>query len=218
MSTRWKIAKFLLSPLFKYLLGVKVHGKHNVPKDEPIIVAPNHRTYFDPPVVGYAMAIEPNEREVYFLAKEDLWKFKPFGMLIEFLNAIPLKRNAQAKGALMSAINILEKGGGVVIFPEGQRNKTDEDLLPFKMGVAFLAFHTGSKVVPAFITNTKGKAITKPWKWVFRLKPLHVYIGKPIDPKNYPKDRKGQISFMKDLRKAMEELLERARKEGTQLE
>ena len=216
MTKKWRALLKAIGWFFNPFLGVKVHGKENVPADGPLIVAPNHRTYFDPPVVGYALAIPPNQREAFFLAKEDLWKVKPFGKLIEFLNAIPLKRSAQARTALTHAIELLKKGGTVVIFPEGGRNKTDEDLLPFKLGVAFLAFHTGAPVVPAYITNNHGRAITKPWKWVFRLQPMHVYFGKPIDPADFPQGRRGQIEFTKALQKAVEELMDQAIRDGVE--
>ena len=216
MSRKWRILLKVLGWLFYPVMGVKVHDKENVPSEGPIIIAPNHRTYFDPPVVGYALAIEPNPREAHFLAKEDLWNFKPFGKLLEFLNAIPLKRSAQGRTALMHAIDILKEGGTVVIFPEGGRNKTKEDLLPFKLGVAFLAMHTGAKVIPAYITNNGGRAITKPWKWIFRLQPLHVYFGKPLNPSDYPEGRRGQIALTRDLQEKVKELMDRARAEGVE--
>ncbi len=216
MSKKWRILLKILGWFFYPVMGVKVHGKENVPPEGPIIVAPNHRAYFDPPVVGYALAVKPNQREAHFLAKEDLWKFKPFGKLLEFLNAIPLRRSAQARTALMHAIDILNRGGAIVIFPEGGRNKTQEDLLPFKLGVSFLAIHTGAKVVPAYITNNRGRAISKPWKWIFRLEPMHVYFGEPLDPADYPEGRRGQIELIKDLQKKVKELMDKARAEGVE--
>ncbi len=216
MTRKWRVLLKTIGWIFNPFLGVKVHGKENIPAEGPLIVAPNHRTYFDPPVVGYALAVSLNPREAFFLAKEDLWKVRPFGKLIEFLNAIPLKRSAQARKALMHAIELLRKGGTVVIFPEGGRNKTEKDLLPFKLGVAFLAFHTGAPVVPAYITNNHGRAITKPWKWVLRVQPMHVYFGKPIYPSDFPEGRRGQIEFTKALQRAVEELMEQAIRDGVE--
>jgi 1-acyl-sn-glycerol-3-phosphate acyltransferase len=71
-SLKWKITYILAYPIAKFILGIKVYGRENIPENGPLILAPNHRSYIDPPVVGFA-----STRETYFLAKEELFKFKP---------------------------------------------------------------------------------------------------------------------------------------------
>ncbi|MEO0202251.1 MAG: lysophospholipid acyltransferase family protein [candidate division WOR-3 bacterium] len=203
-SLKWKITYILAYPIARFILGIKVYGRENIPEEGPVILAPNHRSYIDPPVIGFA-----STRETFFLAKEELFRFKPFALLIKFYNAIALKRSTEAREALIYAIDKLKSNQVVTIFPEGTRNKTKEKLLSFKLGVAFLALNTESKVVPIYIKNNDGRAFIKPFLWIFRLKPLRVYIGKPIDPRQFENNRKGQVELAKALYLALLELIEK---------
>lgn len=205
-SLKWKITYILAYPIAKFLLGVRIYGSENIPKEGPVILAPNHRSYIDPPLVGFAAG-----RETYFLAKEELFRFKPFAMLIRFYNAIPLKRSLEAKEALFHAIEILKNNGAVVIFPEGTRNKTSQKLLPFKFGISFLAFQTNAKIVPVYIKNNQGKALIKPFLWIFRIKRLEVHIGKPIDIDGFENTRRGQAELTKKIYHEISNLIENAK-------
>jgi len=205
-SLKWKITYILAYPIAKFIIGIKVYGRENIPENGPLILAPNHRSYIDPPVVGFA-----SPRETYFLAKEELFKFKPFARLITFYNAIPLKRNFESKTALIYAIEKLKENKVITIFPEGTRNKTNKKLLPFKLGVAFLSLNTNAKIIPIYIKNNGGKALLKPFLWILRIKRLEVHIGKPIEPNNFTNDRKGQIELTKKLYEEMLKLIENAK-------
>jgi 1-acyl-sn-glycerol-3-phosphate acyltransferase len=205
-SLKWKITYILAYPIAKFILGIKVYGRENIPENGPLILAPNHRSYIDPPVVGFA-----STRETYFLAKEELFKFKPFAMLISFYNAIPLRRSIESKTALIYAIEKLKENNVITIFPEGTRNKTKQKLLPFKLGVAFLSLNTNAKVVPIYIKNNGGRALFKIFLWILRIKRLEVHIGKPIDPKSFTNDRKGQVELTKKLYEEMLKLIENAK-------
>jgi 1-acyl-sn-glycerol-3-phosphate acyltransferase len=205
-SLKWKITYILAYPIAKFILGIKVYGRENIPENGPLILAPNHRSYIDPPIVGFA-----STRETYFLAKEELFKFKPFAMLISFYNAIPLKRSIESKTALIHAIEKLKENKVITIFPEGTRNKTKQKLLPFKLGVAFLSLNTDAKIVPIYIKNNTGRAFLKPFLWILRIKRLEVHIGKPIDPSSFTNDRKGQVELTKKLYEEMLKLIENAK-------
>ncbi|MCS7245521.1 MAG: 1-acyl-sn-glycerol-3-phosphate acyltransferase [candidate division WOR-3 bacterium] len=205
-SLKWKITYILVYPIAKFLLGIRVYGNENVPKEGPVILAPNHRSYIDPPVVGFAAG-----RETYFLAKEELFRFKPFAILMKFYNAIPLKRSLEAKDTLFYAIEILKNNGAIVVFPEGTRNKTSQNLLPFKLGISFLAFQTNAKIVPIYIKNNQGRALIKPFLWILRIRRLEVYIGKPIDINDFENTRKGQVELTKRLYYEISKLIENAK-------
>ncbi len=203
-SLRWKITYILAYPIAKFILGIKVYGRENIPSEGPVILAPNHRSYIDPPVVGFASI-----RETYFLAKEELFRFKLFAMLIKFYNAVPLKRSIEAKEALFFAIEKLKNEEVVTIFPEGTRNKTKEKLLPFKLGISYIALNTNAKIVPIYIKNNNGRAFIKPFLWIFRIKPLKIYIGEPIDTKDFENSRKGQVELTKKVYERLMELIEK---------
>jgi 1-acyl-sn-glycerol-3-phosphate acyltransferase len=126
---------------------LKIEGVENVPRQGPIIIAANHRSYADPPLIGVSMP-----REVHFMAKAELFRFKPFGWLIGALNAHPLNRSGDI-AAFREAQRILEAGYAVIVFPEGRRIKSDE-LAPPKAGVGMLSSLAKVPVVPAYIHNS----------------------------------------------------------------
>ena len=159
-------------PLFRKLFRIKVFGSENIPKHTSYIVASNHRSHLDPPVLN-ACFPEP----LVFLAKEDLFK-PPIGWILKHMRAIPLKRSSEDIDTLGKVISLLENGCPVAIFPEGTRARPGEFLRP-KPGVGLLAIKSKAPVVPVLIEGTdkvfpRGSKIPKP------LYPIQVYIGKPL--------------------------------------
>ena len=145
------------------------YGMENLPKKGPVIIASNHRSYIDPPIIGSVV-----HRDFHFLAKKELFNFKPFGWFITKLNAHPLNR-ASGIAALRAAQEILDENGVVILFPEGRRSPSDQLLKP-KSGVGMLALKTGVPVVPAYIHNSGH---------LKEFKRVSVYFGVPIDPKKF---------------------------------
>lgn len=195
---KWGFAWLILYPLFKALFGMRIEGTENVRRKKRVIIAPNHISSWDPPLVGVA-----SPRELYFLAKEDL--FIPnvlFRWLITTYNAIPIKRETGGKDALKKALKLLKEEKAVVIFPEGTRNKTEKELLPFKEGVALLAIKTNSPVVPTCVKGPR-----KPfWTWVLRKEQLKVKFGKPLYPSNF-KGKDGMHRLTEEIEKSIRRML-----------
>ena len=193
-SFHWQLARIVFYPLFRWIFGMKVEGFENLPTDKPFIVAPNHRTYWDPPAVGVALfPFEP-----YFLAKEELWTETPWlGAAISFLNGISISRRSGGKEAIKMALKILQEGNHpMVIFPEGTRNRDPKrTLLPLKAGTAMLAIKMRLPIVPTWI-----KGVRKNWyRWILRNAELKVKFGRPIDPSDYPDNRNGWRELTKVL-------------------
>jgi 1-acyl-sn-glycerol-3-phosphate acyltransferase len=113
-------------------------------------------------------------REVHFLAKEELFRFKPFGWLIRRLNAHPLNRKGDV-AAFKLAQRILEEGYALIVFPEGRRSKTDHLAKP-KAGVGLLAIRTGCPVVPTYIHNTGH---------LKKFRRAQVHFGSPLQAKSF---------------------------------
>jgi 1-acyl-sn-glycerol-3-phosphate acyltransferase len=128
--------------------GLKIIGQENIPKEGPVILAPNHVSNFDPPVVSCG-----SPRCVVFLAKEELFKPPVFGPLIRSLNAFPVKRGAGDMGAVRLALEKLAEGHCLIIFPEGTRGD-GRSLLPLQTGIAMLAKRSGAQIVPTGVYGT----------------------------------------------------------------
>jgi cytidylate kinase len=194
---RWKIGWFLSWPLSYMIWGLRVEGRKNIPGG-PCIIAPNHTTMWDPHMVGAA-----GKREMHYLAKEDLFVWW-ISWLLRAFNALKIKRSAGAKGAFEEALSVLKKGGCVVTYPEGTRNRTPAHLLPFKLGPALMSQFSGAPVVPCYAT--RHKIPWRPVRWILR-KPRLVYrFGEALWPQSYPPGRKGLVEITRDLRKAILEL------------
>jgi 1-acyl-sn-glycerol-3-phosphate acyltransferase len=113
MTFKWFISWILVFPLLKLLTGIKING--SVPKKGSFIIACNHVSFFDPPIVGICAA-----REIHFLAKIDLFEnLKVFARLIKAYNAIPIS----GYSGFENSDEITEKGCGSRYFPRGYEVK-----------------------------------------------------------------------------------------------
>lgn len=166
------LCRFIVWCFFATIWRLKISGRENVPENGAIIISANHRSYADPPIVGISL-----RRHVHFIAKKELFDFKPFGWLISRLHAHPLNRGSGAE-AIRTGTSLLEAGEALIIFPEGGRSKTDE-FRPAKAGVGLVAQKTGALVVPAYIDNSHAAALV-------RLKRVSITYGKPLNPADYP--------------------------------
>lgn len=139
-----------------------------MPKTGPFIYASNHKSFFDPPIVG-----STTPREIHFAAKKELFDVPVMGKVIRYLNSVPVKRKGFEREALVRLGEVLEKGGAIIIFPEGTRY-LDDKLHPPKAGVALMAMKYKVPIVPVFIS---GSATIR--KQVFK-RNLTVTYGKPF--------------------------------------
>lgn len=144
----YKIIRPIVKWLFIILYRPKIKGKENIPKDGGIILAGNHTNNFD-----CAILMASTKRCIHFLAKEELFK-GIFGWLFKGLGLIPVKRKTKDGKALPRAIAYLEKEKVIGIFPEGTFNRSDDVILPFKIGAVKMSHDANKKIVPFVI---KGK-------------------------------------------------------------
>jgi 1-acyl-sn-glycerol-3-phosphate acyltransferase len=156
----------LLDGLVTVASGWEVRGREHVPRTGGLIVASNHISFFDPPLVGTAAV-----RELHFLAKEELFRPPVFGSLIRAYNAIPIRRGVADLSGMTKAMEVLRDGEALIMFPEGSRMR-DGELHPARPGVGMLAVGTDALIVPCYISGSD-----RPGGWITRRSRLRVWFG-----------------------------------------
>ncbi|MGN0643058.1 MAG: lysophospholipid acyltransferase family protein [Huintestinicola sp.] len=131
--------------IYKIVYNIRIEGRENIPKEEGVIIASNHRSYADPVFLTFFM-----KKPVTYMAKEELFNNKLFGAFITFLGAFPVKRGAGDMQVIDDCVSRLKSGKNVVIFPEGTRSKENK-VGRGKTGVALVAAKSGADVLPVGI-------------------------------------------------------------------
>ena len=139
----------------------RVFGKQHIPAG-PCILAPNHASFFDPPLIGISC-----DEEVNFLARGTLFNNAVFRRLISQLNSYPVTGTAQDLTSIKLIIQLLQENKKVVIFPEGKRTK-DGKLQPIKPGIGMLVARCQCPIVPVYIHGTydiwpRNRVLPKLW-------------------------------------------------------
>ncbi len=137
-----------------------------------MLVAANHASFLDPPLLGAALP-----RPVYFMAKSELFTSPLLRPLLVRVGAFPVRRGQSDRSAIRRAVALLAAGRVVGMFPEGTRSTTGE-LQPAQAGVALLALRTGAPVVPVGLSGT-GKAMPPGRAWPHRV-PVAIKVGPPL--------------------------------------
>ena len=150
----YDILKVIYTFLLKLLFKPTIYGKENIPKEGPIIFVGNHINALDP-----VMVMSSTDRTIHYMAKQEIFKGL-HGLIFKKIGLIPVNRSRSNPLAVIEAEKILNSGGAIGIFPEGTRNRTQNDLLPFKKGAVIIAQRTNSKIVP-FAIRGKYKLFRK---------------------------------------------------------
>jgi len=166
MSLHYSASRFLLGAFVGALSGWEVRGREHIPPHGGLIVASNHISFWDPPLVGTAVM-----RELNFLAKEELFRVPVLGPLIRSFNSIPIRRGVADLSGLTKAMEVLRAGRALLMFPEGTRAR-DGELKAARPGVGMLAVATDARIVPAYISGSN-----EPGKWLFRRVRVRVSFG-----------------------------------------
>ena len=137
--------RYVTMGVYKLFYNFHIEGVENIPQDRALVMASNHRSYADPVILTM-----PMKKPVTYMAKEELFKNKLFGWFIRKLGAFPVKRGTGGMQVIDDAVDILESGRHLVIFPEGTRSK-DGKVGKGKTGVALIAARSGVDVLPCGI-------------------------------------------------------------------
>ena len=164
--------------IFYVIFRTRIYGQENIPAEGAVILAANHASNIDPPLMASLI-----DRPVSYMAKIELFENPIFGAAIRRCHAFPVKRGASDRGAIKAAVNVLKEGRILGLFPEGTRSKTGE-LQKAEAGVALIAAMTRAPIVPVAILNSHrifsdGRLIPQ----------LRIMYGAPI---MFPGDRKSK--------------------------
>lgn len=164
----YTIGRVVCAPIFKLCYRYKAVNNHTIPENGGYILACNHLSYSDPVLLGLCQ-----KRNLFFMAKSELFKNKFFSLLIRSLGAFPVERGAGDNEAIETGEDLIRKGNIMTIFLEGGRSKTGELMRP-RSGCALVAQQMQVPVIPACIT-----VVGNP-KHIFSKRVIH--FGEPLTP------------------------------------
>ena len=140
----WSLARLIFATYFRW----SVYDRHRVPLQGPVILAANHASFLDPPLVGAGLP-----RAISYLARQNLFKYPGIGWLLRSWNAVPVDREGGGGAGLKAILNRLLAGGGIILFPEGTRS-SDGQLRPPQSGIGLTVIKSKAPVVPVRVFGT----------------------------------------------------------------
>ncbi len=181
----YTISRFIAYYFFMPFFLREIKGMENIPK-EGCIIASNHVSYLDPPILGFTISQKLNKK-VHYLAKIELFRHFFSRAVHKLLEAIPVDRTSKSTSWIKEAKKYLIRGEVIGFFPEGSRS-SDNKLKKGKTGVIRLALAAKVPVVPVRITGTYDLwSINKKFPKIKKI--VLINIGKPIYYDRYYKKR-----------------------------
>ena len=184
----WLFFRTVYATYFRW----RVYGAENVPATGGVILAANHASFLDPPLVGSGL-----KRDINYLARESLFRFPLVGAILRSWNSVPVDRDGGGAKGLKIILGRLLDGAGIILFPEGTRT-LDGKLQPARAGIGLVVAKSNAPVVPVRVFGTfeaYGRNVKFPLP-----KRIAVKYGVPMrfeklraEAKDCPKDRLKQI-------------------------
>ncbi len=179
---------YLASTIHSMWFRGEVAGTENFPVDGPFLIASNHASHLDPPLVGSQVS-----RQMRFFARKSLWNNRLLAWWLNQVETIPVERDSGDIGAIKRVLQALKENRVVVLFPEGTRSP-DGHLQKAKAGVGLMACKTGVSVVPCRVYGSFqafGKGTTIPRFGT----PVSVVFGPPIPAAEYDDPKAGKARY-----------------------
>jgi 1-acyl-sn-glycerol-3-phosphate acyltransferase len=178
--------------LFKLYFRWRVYNPERVPLEGPVILAANHASFIDPPLVGAGV-----RRMINYLARESLFHVPILAAILRSWKVVPVDRDAGTGRGLKTILQRLDQGGAIILFPEGTRS-SDGSLQPARSGIGLTVIKSHAPVVPVRVFGTfEAYGRTQKFPHPHR---LQVKYGKPLlfekeraEAKTCAKDRLKQI-------------------------
>jgi 1-acyl-sn-glycerol-3-phosphate acyltransferase len=140
----WCAYRFVYQFYFRW----RVYNSERVPLDGPVILAANHASYLDPPLVGAGI-----RRGINYLARENLFRFPVMGWVLRQWQVVPVDREGGGAKGLKAILDRLLAGGAIILFPEGTRTR-DGKLQPARSGIGLTVIKSAAPVVPVRVFGT----------------------------------------------------------------
>lgn len=160
----YKVLTPIMRVLFRLYYNPKIINKEVIPKEGAILIVGNHKHIYD-----QCLTIMATKRVIHYMAKIEYFEGK-LAWFFRGVGCIPVNRKIKDTNATKQALDVLNSGGAIGLFPEGTRNKTDKFLLPFKFGTVSMAKKTGALIVPFGLSGD----------YKFRSKNLVIRYGTPF--------------------------------------
>jgi 1-acyl-sn-glycerol-3-phosphate acyltransferase len=195
----WAIGRMTIQPTIKVMARLKVYGEENVPRTGGCVLACNHFSWVDPPILGIG-----SPRNVYFMAKIEAHKVPGLGAAIRSFGTFPVRRGESDREAVRTMRRIVEEGKALGLFVEGtrQRGGVPGDIQP---GAAMVAIQEGVPIIPAAIHGSQ--------TWRFgNFHPVSLAWGAPMVFDGLPKGGKGykeaSVHVQAEIRRLFDGLVE----------
>ena len=195
MKPHYRLCRSLLRGLFCSWFRWQIIGAERIPSNGAVILASNHASYLDPPLIGSAAS-----REIFYLARESLFRFPVVGRFLRSVNALPVDRKGRSPKGLKAILDCLAAGGAVLLFPEGTRTK-DGAMQTAQPGVGLAAVRSGAPVVPVRLYGAY-----KAWNRKMRFPrphPITVVFGMPLRFASNPRTREAYAAASQQIMEAI---------------
>lgn len=172
-SSFYQLSQIFSRPFLRLYFRHETFGLGHIPEETGAVVATNHASNLDPPLIGADLT-----RPLFTMAKKSLHETPVLGSLIRQLYSFPVRRGVLDTSALRTAVSLLEQDNLVLMFPEGTRSP-DGDLQEPRPGVGKIVAEASVFVVPGYVRGSygawpKGQALPKPCKTA-------VHFGEPLE-------------------------------------
>jgi 1-acyl-sn-glycerol-3-phosphate acyltransferase len=164
----WHLWRLLFAVYFRW----KVYDQERVPLEGSVILAANHTSYLDPPLVGVAVP-----RVINYLGRDTLFRFPGMPWLLRSWHVVPVDPTGGGSSGLKIILDRLHAGAAIVLFPEGTRSR-DGNPQPPRSGIGLTVIKSTAPLIPVRIFGTfeaYGRHLILP-----RPKPIAVKYGKPM--------------------------------------
>ncbi len=140
----WSLFRFL----FRFYFRWRVFHPERVPVTGPVVLAANHDSFLDPPLVGAGL-----ERDINYLARDSLFRYPGLGTVLRSWNSVPVDREGGGAAGLKAILDRLLAGGAIILFPEGTRSK-DGRLQKARSGIGLTVIKSNAVVIPVRVFGT----------------------------------------------------------------